>query len=192
MDGRFFKETRTPHIYNNIIKKGIKFTNFYVETSLCCPARAGYLTGQHTQNHGVDDLDGTKFNPQVNLGTETRAAGYFNIYTGKYLNRYLEFPTSKKIPPGWDKFDAINANNGKYYDYQIIHRNGTTDYYGNRASDYSTDVLINHYWFLQIPILFTAHICPLRDILEMTGVKILLNGNLPITTRATDQIRLSG
>jgi N-acetylglucosamine-6-sulfatase len=143
MDGRFFKENRTPHIYNNIVSRGINFNNFYVETTLCCPARAGYLTGQHTQNHGVDDLDGTKFNPQVTLATETRAVGYYNIYTGKYLNRFRDFPANKKIPPGWDKFDAIHANNGKYYNYEIIHRNGTTDYYGDRASDYSTDVIAN-------------------------------------------------
>lgn len=141
MDGRFFKEGRTPHIYNNVISKGINFTNFYVETTLCCPARAGYLTGIHTQNHGVNDLDGTKFNPQVTLATETRAAGYYTIYTGKYLNGYRDFPKSLKFPPGWDKFDVFNTNNGKFYDYQIIHKNGNTDNYGANAADYSTDVI---------------------------------------------------
>ena len=44
MDGRFFTQQRTPNIYNNIISKGINFTNFYGETSLCCPGRAGYLS----------------------------------------------------------------------------------------------------------------------------------------------------
>jgi len=67
IDGRFFTKTRTPAIYNNIVGKGINFTNFYTETTLCCPGRVGYLTGQHTQNHKVNDLDGTKFDPSVTI-----------------------------------------------------------------------------------------------------------------------------
>src|SRR3990167_8622772 len=33
MDGRFFTKERTPNIYNNIVSKGITFTNFYTETT---------------------------------------------------------------------------------------------------------------------------------------------------------------
>ncbi len=141
MDGRFFTQARTPNIYNNIVSKGINFTNFYGETSLCCPGRSGFLTGQHTQNHGVPDLDGTKFNPTVTIATALSGVGYFTILTGKYLNDYANFPVAQRIPPGWSTWDAILANNGKYYDYNLITKDGTTTYYGTTPADYSTDVI---------------------------------------------------
>lgn len=141
IDGRFFTQTRTPAIYNNIVGKGINFTNFYTETTLCCPGRVGYLTGQHTQNHKANDLDGTKFNPSVTIATELSSKGYYTMLTGKYVNNYLEIPRSQAIPPGWSNFDAIYANNGKYYNYNIISKGGGLTYYGDLPSDYSTDII---------------------------------------------------
>lgn len=141
-DGRLWRESRTPAIYNNIISKGINFTNFYVETPLCCPARANFLTGQHTHNHKVIDLDGTRFNPLVTLATKLRSNGYHTMLTGKYLNYYDKIK-SNIIPPGWDRFDSIYESNGQYYNYRIISKNGNIKHYGTQASDYSTDVIAN-------------------------------------------------
>lgn len=141
MDGRLFTQARTPNIYKYITSKGINFTNFYVETSLCCPARVGFMTGQHTQNHGVNDLDGTKFNPANTIATELKNVNYRPMLVGKYINNYLEVPVSKRIPPGWVTFDAIYSNNGKYYNYNLIHKNNSMNYYGSSPSDYSTKVL---------------------------------------------------
>ena len=141
IDGRFFTKTRTPAIYNHIVGKGINFTNFYTETTLCCPGRVGYLTGQHTQNHKTNDLDGTKFDPSESIATELSNKGYYTMLTGKYVNNYLEIPRSQAIPPGWSKFDAIYKNNGEYYNYNIISKGGGLTYYGNSPSDYSTDVI---------------------------------------------------
>lgn len=150
MDGRFFTKERMPATYNNIVSKGINFINFYGETSLCCPGRVGFLTGQHSQNHKVVDLDGTRFNPTVTIATELQAKGYFTMLTGKYINNYKAIPQSNAIPPGWNKFDAIYGNNGAYYNYQwISKKNGPTNkessitYYGSSPSDYSTDVIAN-------------------------------------------------
>lgn len=141
IDGRLFTQKTTPNIYKYIVSKGINFTNFYGETSLCCPARVGFMTGQHTQNHGVKDLDGTKFNPSETIATALDDSRYRTMLVGKYVNNYLEVPNSKRVPPGWATFDAIYANNGKYYNYNIIHKNNTLTYYGSAPSDYSTKVL---------------------------------------------------
>ncbi len=141
MDGRLFTKERTPNIYKYIVSKGINFTNFYVETTLCCPGRVGNMTGQHTQNHGVADLDGTKFNPATTIATELKSVNYRPMLVGKYINNYTKVPLSKRIPPGWITFDAIYADNGKYYNYNIIHKDNSMNYYGSAPSDYSTKVL---------------------------------------------------
>lgn len=148
MDGRFFTKERMPATYNNIVSKGINFTNFYGETSICCPGRVGFLTGQHSQNHKVVDLDGRRFNPAVSIATELQAKNYFTMLTGKYINEFKMIPQAKAIPPGWNKFDAIYENNGRYYDYDIISKKSgptntesTIKHYGNTPAYYSTDVI---------------------------------------------------
>jgi len=144
MDGRFFTEYRTPHIYNNFIKKGVNFTNYYVETTLCCPGRAGNLTGQHSQNHKVVDLDGNNFDPATTVATELKGSGYYTMLIGKYLNRYKEFKMAAKLDPiGWNVFDGIFENNGKFYNYNIREKGGKIVYYGSAPKDYSTDVITN-------------------------------------------------
>jgi N-acetylglucosamine-6-sulfatase len=142
-DGRLWKKERTPAIYNNIISRGIRFTNAYGESPLCCPGRAGYLTGQHTHNHGVDSNNGLKFSPTVTLATELQSSGYYTMLIGKYINDFNKIPQDKAVPPGWSKFDGIYSKNGQYYNYHLIHKNGKTTYYGETASDYSTDVIAN-------------------------------------------------
>lgn len=143
MDGRFFSETRTPNIYNTFLSKGITFNNMFVETTLCCPGRAGNLSGQHTQNHGVVDLDGNRFNPATTIATEMKSAGYYPMLVGKYLNLYQTLTGTKLNPPGWSTFDAIFEGNGKFYNYRIRSKNGTITTYGGTPSDYSTDVITN-------------------------------------------------
>lgn len=141
VDGRLFTKVRTPNIYNYITSKAVKFDNFYGETSLCCPGRVSFLTGQHTLNHGVYANDATLFNPSESLATELQGVGYTTMLTGKYLNRFPAIPVAKAVPPGWSKFDAIYEENGKYYKYRLLHKDGSIKYYGNSASDYSTDVI---------------------------------------------------
>lgn len=146
LDGRLWKSSITPNIYQNFIAKGLNFTNYYGETSLCCPGRVGFLTGQHTTNHGVGDLDGTKFNPKDTVASELQSSGYYTMLVGKYINFFDQIPSSKAIPPGWTKFDALHTGNGKYFNYKLISKNGssfTEKTYGQGAADYSTDVEAN-------------------------------------------------
>jgi N-acetylglucosamine-6-sulfatase len=144
IDGRFWTRTTTPHIYANIVSKGIKFSNFYGETPLCCPGRVGFLTGQHSTNHGVLTNDGTLFKPSETIATELLNVGYHTMLAGKYLNNYRAIPVGKAVPPGWNKYDAIYEANGKYYDYDIIDKNGHLTHYGTDPQDYSTDVIADY------------------------------------------------
>lgn len=143
IDGRLFTQQRTPNIYKYIISKGIKFENFFVETSLCCPGRVGFFTGQHTQNHGIGGLDGRPFDPTETFPVELKKSGYFTILTGKYINYYTRVSTDRRLPPGWSRWNAIYEGNGKYYDYRTINGSGTITYHGSTAADYSTDVYAN-------------------------------------------------
>lgn len=93
-----------------------------------------------------------------------QAAGYKTALIGKYLNRYgqqsafgawlawlggyfnIDFKGPHVgnprdwVPPGWDLWYAFTGSRVRYYDYSI-NENGAILSFGDRPSDYSTDVL---------------------------------------------------
>jgi N-acetylglucosamine-6-sulfatase len=131
-DGRLWEYL--PTIRKTFIRGGIEFTDFHGETPTCCPGRAGFLTGLHTDQHQVRWNNGRLFRPSMSVATQLRRAGYHTIHSGKYLNLYDLIP--QKHPPGWDEFHGMD---GAYYDYAAWH-NGRRQWHGRRANDYSTDV----------------------------------------------------
>lgn len=73
----------TPHI-DALARRGAVFTNAFVTTSLCSPARATFLTGQYMHRHRVIDNgtpipDGTVTFPQI-----LQQAGYETAFVGKW------------------------------------------------------------------------------------------------------------
>src|SRR5919197_1172185 len=81
-----------PQTRRLIANNGARFSNSFAPYPLCCPARASFLTGQYTHNHGVWSnkspyafaaLDDTN-----TLPVWLRAAGYNTLFLGKYLNGY--------------------------------------------------------------------------------------------------------
>lgn len=94
--------------------RGITFNNSYVTTSLCCPSRASYLTGQYATNHGVETNNGfdggheayvRNENDDSNIYTWMNDAGYSTGFFGKYLNFY----PGGFVPPGFDEWYAWNS-----------------------------------------------------------------------------------
>jgi len=139
IDGRLWNYM--PSMHSTFVEKGLEFDEYYDETPLCCPARAGFLTGQHTQNHGVIDnkLTPLKFNDSETIATELHDAGYFTGIFGKYLNHFIKF--KDKTPRGWDDQAIIDGYNTAYDNYNLRLRNVLDEHHGNRPKDYSTDVL---------------------------------------------------
>jgi arylsulfatase A-like enzyme/peptidoglycan/xylan/chitin deacetylase (PgdA/CDA1 family) len=132
-DGRLWQ--RLPAIRERFIENGLAFTDFHGETPTCCPGRVGFLTGLHTDAHGVTRNDGRLFKPSMSLATQLRRRGYHTILAGKYLNAYPS--VRPRVPPGWSEFHAMDPG---FYGYPMW-SNGRRHWYGHRPSNYSTDVI---------------------------------------------------
>ncbi len=118
--------------------QGITFTDFHGESPLCCPGRAGFLTGQHTHNHGVTRNSASLFNPAMTIATQLDGLGYRTAMIGKYFNQYSAIAPS--VPPGWDHFVAFHDE--KYFNYDLwIDGGSVPEHHGSAPEDYSTDVL---------------------------------------------------
>jgi arylsulfatase A-like enzyme len=140
-DGRLFAPQIMPNLSELIISQGIRFTDFHAEVPLCGPSRANLLTGQHTHNSGANSNEGAQLDPSTTIATALDEAGYHTSYVGKYLNGYRAFPADRRDPPGWDTFDVIDSNQGKYFWYEMRDRDGNVTRYRTEAGDYSTDVI---------------------------------------------------
>jgi N-acetylglucosamine-6-sulfatase len=132
-----------PHVWNQVVRKGVNFSNAMVPTSVCCPSRASLLTGlfAHSTTVWSNSAGWPTFR---DAGMESRTVavwlhrdGYRTGLVGKYLN---EFRGSTK-PPGWNIWHSFVGSNGSYYDYQLLNTNGSLTSYGSAPSDYSTNVL---------------------------------------------------
>ena len=149
---------KLPNVQENLLGRGMQFTESYVANSLCCPSRATFLTGQYSHNCNVlSNADGFgQFTPHENdtIGTHMKAAGYRTAYLGKYLNGYT---SSTYHAPGWDEWQALQEP-GVYYMWgftliksiddaaatQVTYEGacgGGQPCTGESATNYQTDVL---------------------------------------------------
>ena len=109
----------------------------YASPPLCCPSRAGFLTGQYPQNHGVLKNDWAELRePDNTLPAWLQAAGYNTGFAGKYLNGYKP---GAKPAAGFDSWFGFVGKPG-YFDYKAS-RQGDMKRYGDKREDYSTTVI---------------------------------------------------
>lgn len=135
IDGRLWQ--LMPNIRRTFVEGGLTFSNAHAESPLCCPGRAGFLTGLHTFNHGVTRNDVALLDDRMTVATQVKDAGYFTFWAGKYLNGYDAI--APYVPPGWDRFHAMLPG---YYDYRIWNNgNPRPQVRGSDPADYVTDVL---------------------------------------------------
>jgi len=132
-----------PAVNNYFVRHGIRFSRAMVPTSVCCPSRASLLTGEyaHTTKVWSNKAGWSEF---VDAGMESktvavwlRRSGYRTGLVGKYLNAY----GGTRPPPGWRVWHAFRGGNASYYDYKLLHTDGSITRYGSDAASYSTDVL---------------------------------------------------
>jgi arylsulfatase A-like enzyme len=117
----------TPNI-DRLAKEGMKFNKAFVGNSICSPARATLLTGQHSHKNGVIN-NFTRFDSsKTTLAHLLTAAGYETAVIGKWhLHSYPAGFSYWRILPGM----------GQYFDTRMITMQGDTII----EKGYSTDVI---------------------------------------------------
>jgi N-acetylglucosamine-6-sulfatase len=153
-DQRFDELDHMPVVQNELIDKGIQFTNGFVVNPLCCPSRTTILTGKYS--HGTDIYSNipphggfqtfvtSLHEDRHTLATWLQDAGYQTGIVGKYLNGYTAKKTAY-VSPGWNTWDVL-ANpgaDGGYFNYTMS-INGVNTPYGSTDAEYSTDVLSSY------------------------------------------------
>lgn len=129
-------------------QRGMRFTNYTVTDSLCCPSRASIFTGEFPHNTGVlsntAPIGGyTAFqahgDQRHTFAVSLQRAGYRTGFFGKYLNGYD--PVSHPgIPAGWSAWGGVDGHGYRAYGYAMS-VNGTIVHHGYHPRDYLTSVL---------------------------------------------------
>ena len=135
-----FKRAYMPRTFSRIVDQGTRFRNGVAAPPLCCPDRAGILTGQYPHNHGVfSNLIGyaSLRDPQNTLPVWLDRAGYQTGFIGKFLNHYTDVAGAAPAP-GFDSWFSFMGH-ARYYDYYVS-KDGKVRHFGVDRADYSTDV----------------------------------------------------
>jgi arylsulfatase A-like enzyme len=124
---------QTPNI-DRLAKEGIKFNKAFVGNSICAPARATLLTGQHSHKNGVRDNRTTFDSSRITLPKLLQQSGYQTALIGKWhLHSY---------PTGFDYWKILPGM-GQYFDTRIIEMTGDTITEPGYATDVLTDDALN-------------------------------------------------
>jgi arylsulfatase A-like enzyme len=123
------KFINTPNL-DRLAKEGMLFTNGFVGNSICSPARATLLTGQHSHKNGVKDNFTPFDSSKVTLPKLMKENGYQTAVIGKWhLHSY---------PVGFDYWKILPGQ-GLYYAPRMINMQGDTTTSKGYASDVITD-----------------------------------------------------
>src|SRR5688572_12363071 len=117
----------TPNL-DRIATEGMRFNRCFVGNSICTPARATLLTGQHSHKNGVKDNRNRFDSSRMTMPKLLQQAGYQTALIGKWhLHSY---------PQGFDHW-LIYPGQGLYVDPRLINMTGDTVTYRG----YSTEVV---------------------------------------------------
>jgi arylsulfatase B len=123
-------EIPTPHI-DSIARNGIRFTDGYVTAPVCCPSRAGLMTGRYQTRFGHEHNATGKRNldpavglplPEKTMADHLKAAGYATALIGKWhLGGSPAYHPQRR---GFDEFYGF-LHEGHFY-YPPPYRGGLT------------------------------------------------------------------
>jgi arylsulfatase A-like enzyme len=123
------KLIQTPNI-DRIAKEGMLFTQAFVGNSICGPARATLLTGQHSHKNGQIDNRRRFDSSKITLPKLLQQAGYQTAIIGKWhLHSY---------PTGFDYWKILPGQ-GLYFNTRLINMNGDTV----TEKGYASDIITN-------------------------------------------------
>lgn len=145
-------------------REGVRFTQSFVPTAICCASRSSTLSGKCGHNTNVltnggpqggwaqfKDEDGTApGSTPSTINAALAGAGYRTGLFGKYLNGYETAAdgTLPPVPPGWTDWHVfVDPGLASYtgYGYDILAASPgkapALESYGFLPRDYSTDVL---------------------------------------------------
>jgi N-acetylglucosamine-6-sulfatase len=75
--------------FDRLAREGVRFSQAFVTTSLCCPSRASIFSGLDPEAHGVQDISAELADSVAIFPDRLRSAGYETAHIGKWhLNRY--------------------------------------------------------------------------------------------------------
>ena len=155
-------ETMLPNVMPETLQRfgaeGTAFPNAVATTPLCCPGRAGIMTGQFAHNNGVR----TNGDPEqlgdhrTTLQHHLDAAGYQTGLVGKFLNQW----EIEDNPPHWDRWSMLQPGPDYFsteWNIEGINQTVTeysTDFAAERAVSYvdafNTPANDEQPWFLYV------------------------------------------
>ncbi len=128
---------QTPHL-DRLAAEGIRYSNAFVTTSLCSPARATYLTGVHAHTHQVvvnEDMDLRPATPTI--AQLLQKEGYKTAFIGKW-----HMARRSTARPGFDHWVSFHGQ-GEYFT-NTLNVNGQWELCKNYITDELTDRAISY------------------------------------------------
>ena len=126
---------QTPNI-DKLSSEGIHFDNAFSVYSLCSPARATMLTGQHAHLHGITDNDTELPLDTVTYASLLQDAGYSTGYFGKW------HMSTQATRPGFTEAVTYHGQ-GTYYSTAFYDEAGNW-LFNSSASDWVDDISTQH------------------------------------------------
>jgi N-acetylglucosamine-6-sulfatase len=134
-----FSRRYMPNAFDLFRDGGTVFTRGTAVPPLCCPARAGLLTGQYPHNHGVYRNQpgfANLIDPADTLPVWLRRSGYRTGFVGKFMNGYA---AKRQLRPaaGFDRWFGMEES--EYFNYRVSD-DGRPVTYGDEPQEHSTTV----------------------------------------------------
>ena len=188
-----------PETIKAVADEGTGFSSSIVSSPLCCPSRAGFLSGQYPHNSGVFDNEpgyGALIEKDSILPAWLQAAGYRTGWSGRFLLNYDREPPPGALydtdlglapPAGVEDWFGFVGSETKYRG-ATFSDNGTPVTAGTGPADYSTK-LINRdaLGFVRDAkadprpfFLMVSHLAPHSSNTPVPGVGRCGKGGLPI------------
>ena len=113
-----------------VTRRGVRFTNAYSVSPVCCPSRASMLAGDYPHSTGVwgnvpphGGWGSFRDDERDTIATRLRRSGYRTTMIGKYLPGHEE-QVPRYVPPGWNRWAVPVEGEFKYGGRAVYNING--------------------------------------------------------------------